>query len=46
MSLVRDKSRGICELVADPQKLQEEREFATKTRAKFAGVNSTSSVAN
>jgi hypothetical protein len=40
---VREKSKLICELVSDPQRLEEEREFARKTRDKFAGVSSTSS---
>lgn len=42
-SIVRDKSRALCELLSDPQKLQEEREFARKTRDKFHGISSTSS---
>lgn len=41
--IVRDKSRAICELLSDPNKLQEEREFARKTRDKFSGISSTSS---
>jgi hypothetical protein len=35
INIVRDKARAICELLGDPQKLQEEREFARKTRDKF-----------
>lgn len=38
---MRDKSRAICELLNNPQKLQEEREFAMKTRDKFMGIAST-----
>lgn len=41
--IVRDKSRAICELLSDSQKLQEEREFARRTRDKFSGISSTSS---
>jgi len=43
MFIVRDKSRALCELLSDPAKLQEEREFARKTRDKFSGISSTSS---
>ena len=39
--IVRDKSRAICDLLNDPQKLQEEREFARRTRDKFQGISST-----
>jgi hypothetical protein len=39
---VRDKSKALCELLSDPNKLQEEREFARKTRDKFSGISSTS----
>lgn len=39
--IVRDKSKAICDLLNDPQKLQEEREFARKTRDKFQGISST-----
>ncbi len=38
---IRDKSRSICELLSDNTKLQEEREFARKTRDKFQGISST-----
>lgn len=41
--IVRDKSRALCEILSDPSKLQEEREFARKTRDKFSGISSTSS---
>lgn len=35
ISIVRDKSRAICELLSDPSKLQTERDFARQTRDKF-----------
>lgn len=38
--VVRDKARAVCELLADTTKLQEEREFARKTRDKFVGISS------
>ena len=38
---VRDRARSICELLSDPEKLQQEREFARKTREKFQGAGST-----
>lgn len=38
---LRDKARGLCELVAEPSKLQYEREFAKQTRDKFTGIQST-----
>ena len=38
--LVRERARAICELVSDPQRLEEEREFARKTRDKFQGISS------
>jgi len=41
---VREKARGICALVNDSHRLQEEREFAKKTRDKFNGISSTSNV--
>ena len=34
---MRDKSRALCELLSDNEKLQQEREFARQTREKFAG---------
>jgi len=34
---VRDKSRELCELLSDPQMLQNEREFARQTRDKLQG---------
>lgn len=33
--LVRDKSRELCELLSDPNLLQQEREFARQTREKL-----------
>jgi len=36
--IVRDKSRAVCELLSDVEKLQQEREFAKKMREKFSGV--------
>jgi hypothetical protein len=41
--VVRDKARALCELLSDPNKLQQEREFARQTRDKFSGISSTSS---
>lgn len=41
--VVRDKSRALCELLSDPSRLQQEREFARQTRDKFSGISSTSS---
>ena len=38
---VRDRARSICELLSDPEKLQQEREFARKTRDKLHGTGST-----
>ena len=40
---LRDKARGLCELVSEPSKLQYEREFAKQTREKFMGISSTGS---
>jgi epsin len=38
---VRDRARSICELLSDTEKLQQEREFARKTREKLQGAGST-----
>lgn len=42
---LRDKARGICELVTEPGKLQYEREFAKQTREKFSGISSAGNTA-
>lgn len=36
---IRDKAKQIVELVSDPAKLEEEREFARKNRDKFKGFS-------
>ena len=36
---MRDRSRAICEMLSDNQKLQEEREYAKKTRDKLSGIS-------
>jgi hypothetical protein len=36
--IVRDKARMICDLLSDPYRLQEEREFAKKTHEKLHGA--------
>ena len=41
--LVRDKSRELCELLENPQQLQNEREFARQTREKMGTLQNTSS---
>lgn len=41
---LRDKVKGLLELVNDPSKLQYEREFAKQTREKFMGISSTGSM--
>jgi hypothetical protein len=43
---LRDKARGLYELVNEPGKLQYEREFAKQTREKFMGISATGSVAS
>ena len=35
---LRDKSKQLCELLNDPKKIQDEREFAKQTREKFSGI--------
>ena len=40
--IVRDKSKAICELIGDPQKLKQERDFAKQTRDKLSGVSTSS----
>ena len=43
--LVRDKSRELCELLSDPNLLQQEREFARQTREKLqVGISSVTSM--
>ena len=42
---LRDKVKGLVELVNDANKLQYEREFAKQTREKFMGISSTGSQA-
>lgn len=37
---LRDKAKGLVELLNDPSKLQYEREFAKQTRDKFMGISS------
>ena len=37
---LRDKVKGLVELINDPSKLQYEREFAKQTRDKFMGISS------
>jgi len=41
---IREKSKIICELLADTERLEEEREFARKNRDKFASYLGTGSV--
>ena len=36
---IREKSKLICELIADPQRLEEEREFSRKNKEKFRGFS-------
>ena len=36
---IRDKAKQICELVSEPARLEEEREFARKNRDKFKGFS-------
>lgn len=43
---MRNTARAICELLSDPNKLQEEREFARKTRDKFSGISSSGATQN
>ena len=43
---LRDKVKGLVELVQDPNKLQYEREFAKQTREKFMGIASTGNIAS
>jgi hypothetical protein len=39
---IREKAKTICELVSEPSRLEEEREFAKKNRDKFrSGISST-----
>ena len=38
---IREKAKQICELVSEPQRLEEEREFAKKNRDKFRGFSNT-----
>lgn len=40
--LVRDKAQVLCDLLADPEKLNEEREYARKNREKFMGIANSS----
>ena len=37
---LRDKAKGLVELLNEPSKLQYEREFAKQTRDKFMGISS------
>lgn len=36
---IREKAKQICELVSEPARLEEEREFARKNRDKFKGFS-------
>lgn len=36
---IREKAKQICELVSEPSRLEEEREFARKNRDKFKGYS-------
>ncbi len=36
---IREKAKSICELVSEPSRLEEEREFARKNRDKFRGYS-------
>ena len=38
---LRDKARGLCDLLGDPSRLQYEREFAKNTRDKFSTMQAT-----
>ena len=40
---LRDKARGLCDLLGDPSRLQYEREFAKNTRDKFSTMQATES---
>ena len=41
---LRDKAKGLVELLNEPGKLQYEREFAKQTREKFMGISSGGSI--
>ena len=41
---LRDKAKGLIDLVNEPGKLQYEREFAKQTREKFMGISSAGSI--
>ena len=38
---IREKSKAICEIISDPQRLEEEREYARKNKEKFRGFSGT-----
>ena len=37
---IREKAKSICDIIADPERLEEEREFYRKNRAKFESMKS------